>query len=117
VIRYDEEEKEKKNVTSTRAKTTIMMPTDKPGSSSTGGARAKGSRMAAADTSTPLTPTSSVATSTSRTTAPVASSSGTQPLHHPAVLNTLRDPSHYEELSVIGNGEWNRFNFAKCVNE
>ena len=40
---------------------------------------------------------------TSRT--PGTYRSSYQPLSQPVVLNTLRDPSHYEELSVIGNGE------------
>ena len=47
--------------------------------------------------------TSSAVPGTSRT--PGTSRSSYQPLSNPVVLNTLRDPSHYEELNVIGNGE------------
>ena len=110
----------------------LEMPSDKEktaAAASAASTRPKTTVAAAADSSRPspkAAPTAASTTGQAHTTSaqPPATSatSGTSgssssglpgtsrsnqppPPPQPVVLNTLRDPSHYEELNVIGNGE------------
>ena len=97
------------------------MPSDKEqataAAAATASTRPKAAAVAAAADSSKPSPnapsTSSAAASTTRPSAasgPSGSrSSGSSSQTQPVVLNTLRDPSHYEELNVIGNGEMRLF--------
>ena len=72
-------------------------PSPKAAASTTGPSAAAPSPAAASSAA------SGTSGSTSSSSGIAGSSRSFQP--QPVVLNTLRDPSHYEELSVIGNGE------------
>ena len=96
------------------------MPSDKEqaaaaAAAATAATRPKASTAAvaaAADSSkpSPNAPSTSASAGTTRPTAASGpsgsrSSGSSAQTQQPVVLNTLRDPSHYEELNVIGNGE------------